>query len=1007
MRLHRVRVQAFGPFAGSVEVDLDALSAHGLFLLHGPTGAGKTSLLDAVCFALYGAVPGARAGLRGTALRSDHAATGVAPVVEVELTVRGRRLEVVRSPAWERPKARGTGTTTEQASVRVRELVGSAWVPLASRLDEAGLLLSSLLGMDVRQFTSVVLLPQGDFATFLRAGPDDRRTVLERLFGTDRFAAVEQWLAEQRSTAGRAVRAATAQHATLLARADERVAAVREACPAVTATAGDDAASVRARLDLLVDALEATRTLHDEQQAALARARAAVESASEQVRRDGALLDALRHRSRLLDEAAAIEALREALAAGTRAAGLTAHRDRLARAERDLARARADARRAVDALRPHLGTDVEPDADRLAAVLGAHRDELARLAPLVEQERASVALRSEVEHLHAEVAGVRARATEVDAARASLAAERADLLARREGLVRSAAGVGAAREAVLRAHDVATAAAAAARLAPRLRRADDDVRAADEAAATARTRHLDLLERRLAGMAGELAAGLVPGAPCPVCGADEHPAPATSTEPVDAAEVLAAHDAGERLAAAARTAREVRDGLLEQVREAEQASGGRTAALAAEEAAAATADLTARQDAAAALVRLDAALAGSDERDLGLRRTAAELAERAAATAERLTRLGTRHDDLDARLADARGDDASVAARVERLTRVVGPLEHALTLLRALPTAEQVVADARADADDACAEAGFADLDAAAAATLEPASRAAAQEQVERHDRETAGIEHRLAEDDLAPGAGADLDGLERALADRAAEHAATRERAAAAEAAVRTTSARLTLLEGAVVALHALADEVAAQERTVTALSARAQVVEELAGCVLGTSADNALRMRLSAYVLAARLEQVAAAASARLRATTAGRYELRHCDARGKGGGRSGLGLVVVDHWTGQERETASLSGGESFLASLALALGLADVVQAESGGLAIETLFVDEGFGSLDDDTLELVVASLDGLREGGRAVGVVSHLPELRTRIPTQLQVVRGEQGSTVRPVHRAG
>ncbi|WP_460436209.1 SbcC/MukB-like Walker B domain-containing protein, partial [Angustibacter speluncae] len=383
------------------------------------------------------------------------------------------------------------------------------------------------------------------------------------------------------------------------------------------------------------------------------------------------------------------------------------------------------------------------------------------------------------------------------------------------------------------------------------------------------------------------------------------------------------------------------------------------------------------------------------------------LAERVAAAGERLTRVGTRHDDLDARLADARGDEASVAARVDRLTRLVGPIEHALTLLRALPAVAQVVADARADAEDACAEAGFADLAAAAAATLEPASRVAAQERVERHDRETADVEHQVADDHLALAAGADLDGLERALAGRAAEHAATRERAAAAEAAVRTTSARLTLLEGVVVALHALADEVAAQERTLTALSARAQVVEELAGCVLGTSADNALRMRLSAYVLAARLEQVAAAASARLQATTAGRYELRHCDARGKGGGRSGLGLVVVDHWTGQERETASLSGGESFLASLALALGLADVVQAESGGLAIETLFVDEGFGSLDDDTLELVVASLDGLREGGRAVGVVSHLPELRTRIPTQLQVVRGEQGSTVRPVHRAG
>ena len=1012
MRLHRVRVQAFGPFADAVEVDLDTLSAHGLFLLHGPTGAGKTSLLDAVCFALYGVVPGARGALRGTALRSDHAATGVAPVVEVELTVRGRRLEVARSPAWERPRSRGTGTTTEQAAVRVRELVGGGWTPLASRLDEAGHLLSGLLGMDVRQFTSVVLLPQGAFATFLRAGPDERRTVLERLFGTDRFAAVEQWLADRRTLTGRAVRHATAQQTTLLARADERVAAVRDACPGVSAAAGDDAASVRARLDLVVEALETTRTLHDEQQTALHGARAAVESAAESTRRDAVLLETLRHRSRLQAQSLEVDALRAVLAADARAVGLTTHRDRLTRTERAAGRARAEAARAVDALARllplgALGEGGLPDAEALATLLGATRDELARLGPLVEQERASAALRSEVDTQREALARTQARRAELAAERDALASGREPLVAGREPLVQAAAGLATARAAILRSHDAATAAAAAARLAPRLRRADDAVRAADEAAATARTHHLDLLERRLAGMAGELAAGLRSGTPCPVCGAEAHPAPAVGTDLVDAADVQAAHDAVQRLAAAARAARDERDRLLQRVREAEQACGGRSAASAADEAAAATGDLTRRQDAARALARLDAALAGHDERDAALVRAAAVLDERAAAAREQLTRSGTRHDDLDARLALARGEDPTVAERVERLSDVVRPLERVLTLLRELPGAERAANEARLDAESACVDAGFADLNTAAAAVVDAAARDCAQERVARYDRETAGIEHRLAQDDLAHVAGADLDGLEQGLAERAAAHAATRQRASAAETAVRTTSARLTLLEGAVVALHALADEVAAHEQTLHRLTEGARVVEELAACALGTSADNALRMRLSAYVLAARLEQVAAAASVRLQATTAGRYELRHSDTRGRGSGRSGLGLLVVDHWTGQERETASLSGGESFLASLALALGLADVVQAESGGLTIETLFVDEGFGSLDDDTLELVVASLDELREGGRAVGVVSHLPELRTRIPTQLHVLRGEKGSTVRPVHRAG
>ncbi len=1008
MRLHRVRVQAFGPFAEAVEVDLDALAEHGLFLLHGPTGAGKTSLLDAVCFALYGVVPGARAALRGTALRSDHAATGVAPVVEVELTVRGRRLEVVRSPAWERPKARGTGTTTEQASVRVREQVGTGWVPLAARLDEAGHLLSGLLGMDVRQFTSVVLLPQGDFATFLRAGPDERRTVLERLFGTDRFAAVEQWLAEQRTLTGRAVRTATAQHATLLARADERVSAVREACPGVGATGGDDAASVRARHDLLADALGAARTLLDQQHDALRVARDDVETATETARRDGELLATLRHRRRLQAATAEVDALRSALEADARAGALVPHRDRLARADDELARAQADLRLALAALPASLDLGERPDPDALATLLDGTRAELARLGPLVERERAAAALEADADAhrdlLAATEASLRAGASE----RAALEHDRDALRARREPLALAAAGLGAAREAVVRAHDVATAAAAAGRLAPRLRAADDDVRAADDAAARARADHLDLLERRLAGMAGELASGLHDGSPCPVCGADEHPSPATGADLVDAAVVQQALESSQALTAAAGTAREDRDRLLQQVREAEQAAGGRSVRAGAADVEAATADLIRRQRARGTLEQVDAALAAHDQRVAELALEVEAVTARASSLREQLARLGTRRDDLGAELVAARGDDTTVAARAQRLTALVVPLSRALALARELPAARRAVQQAGADAVTACAAAGFDDLAAAATAVLDPRARDDAQARVARHERESAGVEHRLAQDDLAQAAaGAEPAELERSLADRAAVHAATRQRAVDAEAAVRATTARLTLLEGAVVALHALADEVAAQERTLQRLTAEAQVVEELAGCALGTSAGNALRMRLSAYVLAARLEQVAAAASVRLQATTAGRYELRHCDARGRGGGRSGLGLLVVDHWTGQERETASLSGGESFLASLALALGLADVVQAESGGLGIETLFVDEGFGTLDDDTLELVVASLDELRAGGRAVGVVSHLPELRTRIPSQLQVLRGERGSTVRPVHRAG
>ncbi|HET6447505.1 MAG TPA: SbcC/MukB-like Walker B domain-containing protein, partial [Conexibacter sp.] len=165
-------------------------------------------------------------------------------------------------------------------------------------------------------------------------------------------------------------------------------------------------------------------------------------------------------------------------------------------------------------------------------------------------------------------------------------------------------------------------------------------------------------------------------------------------------------------------------------------------------------------------------------------------------------------------------------------------------------------------------------------------------------------------------------------------------------------------------------------------------------------SSGANRLHMRLSAYVLAARLEDVAAAATTRLERMSNGRYQLIHTDERARGERRAGLELRVVDGWTGQARPPATLSGGETFLASLALALGLADVVAAEAGGSRLETLFVDEGFGSLDERTLDEVLDVLDQLREGGRTVGIVSHVAELRQRIPARLRVIKGRDGSRV-------
>ena len=225
MRIHRLEISAFGPFAGTEHIDFDRLSAHGLFLLNGPTGAGKTSVLDAICFALYGSVPGARQD--GKRLRSDHAGAAAEPRVTCEFSARGRHFEVSRSPAWDKPSARGkNGFTVQQANTLLRERVDGEWIEKSGRNDEAGAEITDVLGMNREQFTRVVMLPQGDFAAFLRSKASDRLELLQSLFGTQRFEAVEQELARKALTARAEVASLTSGLELLLARAEAETAAL-------------------------------------------------------------------------------------------------------------------------------------------------------------------------------------------------------------------------------------------------------------------------------------------------------------------------------------------------------------------------------------------------------------------------------------------------------------------------------------------------------------------------------------------------------------------------------------------------------------------------------------------------------------------------------------------------------------------------------------------------------------------------------------------------------------
>ncbi|MFE9097537.1 AAA family ATPase [Streptomyces sp. NPDC007264] len=992
MRLHRLDITAFGPFGGTQTVDFDELSAAGLFLLHGPTGAGKTSVLDAVCYALYGAVPGARQSGQGTTLRSDHAAPGTRTEIRLDLTVAGRRLEVTRLPPWERPKKRGTGTTTDKAESRLREYdaTGGAWKDRSRSHQEIGEEITRLLGMSRDQFCQVVLLPQGDFARFLRADAEARGKLLGRLFDTHRFAEAEKRLAERRRTAETDVRDGDT---ALLADAHRMQQAAGDVLPLPDLAPGDPGLA-----EAVLGWAAVARSTARERLTVAHCARTAAESARTTAERH---LEDIRERARLQ---------RRFAEARERAAllqdGADAHREAQARMERarkaEAVAPALDLRDAAEAEHRRAAAEEARTRARLPQSLaGAGAAGLAAAARRAAEELGGLASARRAERRLAELAVERTDLDREERADEAVLQDAEDWLADWEG-TRSGLQqrIEAARQAAALAEQLAARREPAQQRLAAARRRDELARHAEaaetralatrERALKAREHWLELKEQRLQGIAAELAAGLVEGEPCAVCGAVDHPAPARK---------VAGHvdrEAEERALAACRSADEElaederRHGALREALAAATAEAGDTPAARLTE----EAEELERLHGAA---RLGASHLHAAQEELRRaeheheRRTAArqEAALRGAARLSRREALGQERTALEGELARARGNAASVAARSAQLERDAALFSEAADAVRAAEDTAQRLKDVDARLADAAFRAGFDTPQAAAAALLDDDAHRELQRRLDARQQEEAAVRAVLAEAGTTAAAQqppADLPGAERAAgaaARRLQEAVSARDAAARRCAELDRLSARAT-----------------AAVRRLAPLREKYDRVARLASLVAGTSADNDRRMRLESYVLAARLEQVAAAATVRLQRMSSGRYTLVHSDDR-SGRGRSGLGLHVVDAWTGRERDTATLSGGETFFASLALALGLADVVSDEAGGVRLDTLFIDEGFGSLDDQTLDEVLDVLDALRERDRSVGIVSHVADLRRRIPAQLEVVKGRTGSVVR------
>ncbi|QNE44278.1 AAA family ATPase [Frigoribacterium sp. NBH87] len=1076
MILHRLTLRALGPYAGEHSIDFAALGASGTFLLEGPTGAGKSTVIDAIVFALYGQLAGE--GASRDRLRSHHAAAHVEPFAELVFETAAGVHRIRRSPAWQRPKSRGTGTTPANATATLVRLTSPDAVDgevVSTSTQEVGHEIGRVLGLTRQQFVQTVVLPQGEFAAFLRSSGEDRRRMLQSLFGTEIYELTTARLAEGRRAAHAAVAEADRGVELAVARLREAVGAdddpvvgaaleaalAGQAAPVGAGAGGDSgdsgaqpaegAEGLPATVDGVLAALVRDSDAAAERRGAARRVHDDARRRLDEQRRLRASLDLradLQARSARLTEAAvAVDEARSRLEAAGRADTVTGAARGLRAAQAVLAEAGTtlvDAREAATDADPELesvpglvlvtgawssaeradSTDgtagfdsfdshggEAPTLPEVAAAVAAHRDDLrsdlAVLGRVAAVERGLPGRRAELLDAGRALEQVDVDLAALDAELVEGPVERTALVTARDAARRSADDEPAVARRVADARAQLAAVLATDALREEATRLDELLADRSTEALVELDLEAGLRRRQITGTAGQLALSLEAGKPCPVCGSIEHPAPAAPTDdhPTDddvEAAALSARAAGQRqrdAAAAAAAARARLDVAVAGLGDLDEA-GAREAVTEAEQA-------LDRARAAVASARAAERALDDHDREADALRTRAETTRTLRATrAERLEGDRRRLADDEALVAEAvagaegsadgRADgDAerapgTVADRVGLLTRRADLADRLVSALRAAEVARVAHDQRRVELADALAASGFATADAAAAAVLPGPERDSLGRRVAGHDTELAVVGAGLADPAIAALTGEEEVGVpaaEGALGVAEVDLAATTDAAGRSADRARRATEALAALRRAEAAGESVAEE--------------ARAVVRMADLTGATGTVNVRGVTLGTYVLLRRFDDVVAAANARLRVMSSGRYVLEASEEREQGSRsrRTGLALAIRDASTDTTRDPASFSGGETFYASLSLALGLADVVQAEAGGLELGTLFVDEGFGSLDPETLDAVMTELGRLSDSGRVIGIVSHVDELKQRIADRIEVRRLPDGSS--------
>lgn len=1086
MILHNLEFEAFMAYPKRQEINFDTLNNAGVFLLNGPTGAGKTTILDAICYALYGETSSDRESAK---LHSTYAAhSGTKPRVLLDVTLHGKRLRIDRTPAYNKPITRGARKgqmREESAKATLAELAPGAdpadekaWIPISSSVAEVNRTIAERTHLTKEQFLKVVLLPQGQFAQFLKSKPKERKELLKKMFPVEHYEQLFAALTEEAKTAQQEVAQDENTQRGYLERARAEMLALQSLLDAVDSDAEEAAeAGEETSENLTTENVTAENVTAETLDAWVAggveRAR---ETSAREKQEQQRLTDEADRNTRLLAERAQLQAdWREYEQLCERRTRLTVRADEHKAQREELAQARAAAPLHAQYAQVHAESQALAARQQEQAACASALDETGRalLAALRDEETSAEvifpeettfaalpdfepaeqetqlealldtlrALQKKDAQLTDEEAAAaallkQANALEQDRARAEK--RLSDLTAQAEQLAEELAGYSTAdEERTLAAHlvteaqqkldaaqqmqqklDAASAAVAEAekqskRTATAEQKAQEKWQASAQQALVATEEFKNLQVLRLAQASSLLARELKDGEPCAVCGSVEHPAPAQIAEGeqlVERADLDAAKEREDKAHKQARTHELAKDRATKAHQEASEALA---AARTQYETLAAQGECDVEQSAAQlqqAQTRLAQAQSRVTARDGVLVKVERVQAERQKAQEALRTIEGaaveaqTRHRDAAARCEAAAAQLAPARAAVgfaQRVEAVEGYRVAHQRLARAvllLGQARERHALAAAQAERLLAESSFESAELVQAAVRTPERVDALEQAVAAYELEHArllegfgreaivAVAARAAAGEQAPD---DLQGVREQVEQlRAAAH-------------------RLTLREGEresmLRSLHVLRGEYAAFRAKTAQRYDRAQMLANLAAAARGdTLGGYEHQVDLVSYVLGAEFERILHSASLHLDRMSEGRYGMVFSDHRAKGSrSGGGLNLEITDTWTGEPREASSLSGGESFLASLSLALGLAEVVQANNGGIELDTLFIDEGFGTLDAETLDMVMGTIESLRDSGRTIGLISHVEEMKNRIPAQIVVEKGQNGSSVR------